>query len=224
MQLSLDRLDGVVFDMDGLLLDTEKVALACFEETWRAFNYKPDLELYTRCIGTTSSRTREILTEGYGPDFPYETIRERWNQRYEEILTKCPIPVKPGAVGLLGFLHQSRCRIALATSTEHGSAVSKLRKTGLHRFFSVIVGGDQVENGKPDPDIYLRACNLLDVAPARSLALEDSDNGVLSAYRAGLAVIQIPDLKAPAREIRDLGHVIVACLDDVRVMLANESY
>jgi len=215
MKIRLETYEGMVFDMDGLLLDTERIALDAFVDTCRHFDYEPDLEVYERCIGTNSRRTREILTRGYGADFPYEAVRRRWSQRYEEILTENPIPLKPGSMELLSFLQALPRPIALATSTKRESALRKLDKAGLGHFFSVMVAGDQVQNGKPDPEIYLKAAGLLDVSPARCLAFEDSDNGVLSAYRAGMTVIQVPDMKAPSRQVRDLGYTILTSLEDV---------
>jgi HAD superfamily hydrolase (TIGR01509 family) len=223
MELSLNSIDGVIFDMDGLLLDTERIAMSSFVATCREFDFEPDLDIYVRCIGTNSTKVKEILTQGYGRDFPYEEIRKKWSQRYEQTILEHPVPRKPGASALLAFLKQRRSSIGLATSTKHASAVKKLKQADLYPYFDVIVGGDQVEKSKPDPEVYQTVSRLLETAPARCLALEDSDNGVLSAHGAGMMVIQIPDLRAPSRKIRDLGHPVLASLDDVRVLFEKVS-
>ena len=224
MQLSLNKIDGVIFDMDGLLLDTERIALSSFVATCREFDFEPDVDIYVRCIGTNSAQTKEILTQGYGRDFPYEAIREKWSQRYEETITEHPVPEKPGASALLDFFRRAGLSIGLATSTTYASAVKKLTQSGLYPYFDIIVGGDQVRTGKPDPEPYLMVSRLLNIPPARCLALEDSDNGVLSAHGAGMRVIQIPDLKPPSRVVRDLGHPILSSLEEVQCFLGKEKH
>lgn len=223
MNRSLDTFRAVIFDLDGLLLDTEKIALSSFVATCREFDFEPDIDIYVRCIGTNSTKTKEILTQGYGRDFPYEEIRKKWSERYEETIAERPVPQKPGASALLDFLEQARLNIGLATSTKYASALAKLKQSGLYRYFDIIVGGDQVEKGKPDPEVYLTVSRLLNTPPARCLALEDSDNGVLSAYGADMTVIQIPDLKAPSRKVIDLGHPILDSLEDVRRLFESAS-
>jgi len=212
---------AVIFDMDGLLLDTERIALSTFLATCREFGFEPDIDTYVRCIGTTADRTRQILLEGYGTEFPYDRIREKWEVRYENTIAVHSAARKPGASALLEWLDGADIRVGMATSTRRKPAIRKLKQSGLLPYFSIIVCGDEVTRGKPDPEPYLTAADKLKTPPHCCLALEDSDNGVLSALRAGLHAIQIPDLKPPSQDIIDLGHPILPSLKEVRELLAS---
>jgi HAD superfamily hydrolase (TIGR01509 family) len=210
------KIKAVIFDMDGLLLDSESLSLATFVEACHEHNFEPDLKVYYRCIGTISSRTREILREGYGSEFPLEDITTAWKSKYQEQITQKPIPLKKGAIALLDYLHSLQIPQAIVTSSRSQNAMLKLNKAGIAAYFVFVLGGDQISRGKPDPEIYLTACQKLNLDPAHCLALEDSDNGVRAAGSAGLRVIQVPDMLAPCEEVRRLGHTIVQSLVEVR--------
>jgi HAD superfamily hydrolase (TIGR01509 family) len=218
LNIPLEKIRAVIFDMDGLLLDTERIALSTFLAACRACEFEPDLEVYVKCIGTNRERTKEILIQGYGDVFPYDRVQAEWGRAYEKAISSQAVPRKAGARSLLELLKRKRFRIGLATSTQSATAISKLEKTGLFAYFDVLIGGDRVKQGKPHPETYLAVARRLAVAPEACLALEDSDNGVLSATRAGMAVIQIPDLRAPSQSIVELGHPILASLDDVEAL------
>jgi HAD superfamily hydrolase (TIGR01509 family) len=211
---------AVVFDMDGLLLDTEMIALRAFKEACREQGLNPDLGVYYRCIGTTHARTREILQEGYGPNFPYDIISRTWNQKFTYQVENLPIPRKEGVDDLLKYLEQRAIRRVIVTSTRYPTAVKMLGNAGILGYFEFIIGGDQIQNGKPHPEIYLAACQKLGEIPSDCLALEDSENGVKSATAAGLVVIQVPDLVLPSAEFRSLGHMILRSLNDVQQYLS----
>jgi len=206
----------VIFDMDGLLLDSEKIALTTFIESCRDCHFEPDLEIYYRCIGTTSSQTRKILTEGYGRDFPFEDISALWSHKFQVATLAKTIPLKEGVLSLLQYLNQRGLKKAVVTSTRHEIAVRELSANHILSYFEFVIGGDQVARGKPAPDIYLTACQRFSEDPSGCLALEDSDNGVLAAHNAGLAVIQVQDILEPAPEIRALGHTLVQSLTEVK--------
>jgi HAD superfamily hydrolase (TIGR01509 family) len=212
---------AVIFDMDGLLLDSERVAMRTFVEACRELGFEPDVEVYYKCIGGNAERTRAILTQGFGDNFPFEAVDRLWHAKYHEESRTRPIPVKPGALELLNFLGHRDVRKAVVTSTRHDSARRMLANAGLAQFFEFVVGGDEIANSKPDPEIYLNACRRLDNEPSVCLALEDSDNGVLSAHAAGMTVIQVPDLLPPSAGVKALGHRIVASLADVEALLAG---
>jgi len=208
---------AVIFDMDGLLLDSEKIALATFEAACNQLGFIPDLSVYYRCIGTNAVRVQEILSREYGSR--YDDIAKIWKALYAAETLDKPVPLKSGARALLQELQQKGMRKAVVTSTDQEIAVRKLSNSRIMHYFDFVLGGDQVDRSKPDPEIYLAACRRLALEPSRSLALEDSDNGVLSAFRAGLEVIQIPDLKPPSPEIRSLGHPILRSLTEVADLL-----
>ncbi len=215
----MGKINAVIFDMDGLLLDTERIALTTFVDSCREFGYTPDLGIYYKCIGTTPSVTRQIFKDGYGDTFPLEAISARWVEKYREATLHHPIPLKPGVIDLLRYLEGNGMKKVVVTSTDQQTALRWLGNAGILHFFNFVLGGDQVQNGKPHPEIYLNACRRLKAKPAKCLALEDSDNGVLSATEAGLIVIQVPDLVQPSARVRALGHRIVKSLIEVETIL-----
>jgi HAD superfamily hydrolase (TIGR01509 family) len=217
----LKDIKAVIFDMDGLLLDTERVALETFLAACRENSFEPDLTIYYRCIGTTSVKTKGILTEGYGPDFPYQAVTTRWREKFNYEVFESGVPLKPGGLELLRFLEANQVRRAVVTSTNQTAAVKALRKAAIYDYFEFVLGGDQIADGKPHPAIYQKACIKLALPPQYCLALEDSDNGVRSASTAGLQVIQVKDLLEPAAEVRALGHHLVNSLTEVQDWLKD---
>ncbi len=207
--------DAVIFDMDGLLLDTEVIAMKTFEMACSAFDIKMNKSAYLQCIGSNANRTKEILIENYGPDFPSDKIFELWSEYYHDMAVKIPVSLKPGVTWLLNELKRRKISAAVATSTAYDIAIKKLKNADIFEFFKVIVTGNQVKLSKPQPDIYLKAAAKLNVDPSRCLALEDSENGVKAAYAARMTVFQIPDLAEPSDEIKTLGHTILKSLFDV---------
>lgn len=207
---------AAIFDMDGLLLDTERICMNCFMEAGRLIGYAVDPNVYLACIGTNHARSKSILIEGHGRDFPYEEISALWSERYLEKILENPIPIKAGALELLRDIVESGTPIALATSTAYEHAQIKLRNSKLYDYFDFIIGGDQVANGKPDPEIYLKAAAELNVAPSNCVAFEDSENGVRAALAAGIYVVQVPDLVVPSKELESMGHTILSSLGEFK--------
>ncbi|MFC2014742.1 HAD family hydrolase [Chloroflexota bacterium] len=213
---------AVIFDMDGLLIDSERIALSTFVEACRENNFEPDIDVYYKCIGTTSYQTKEILLDGHGSDFPFEMISPLWAKKYHDEVLNKPVPLKPGALSLLRHLEKEGVKKAVVTSTVQELALRKLTNAQIVQFFDFVLGRDQVSNGKPDPEIYLAACQKLGEEPADCLALEDSNNGVIAAFEAGLTVIQVPDLVEPSAQVRALGHKISESLVEVASILGVE--
>jgi HAD superfamily hydrolase (TIGR01509 family) len=206
--------------MDGLLLDSERLARDAFVRACEDHGYEADLVTYQQCIGSTYDKTRELIMAAYGEDFPYEAIDERWSHHYHARLAKGPVPVKDGALALLTHLRVREVPMALVTSTRRATAEEKLEATGLIRFFSSLICGGETERGKPDPDPYLAGAARLELEPSRCWAVEDSANGVRAAVSAGCTVFQVPDLVAPTAELERLGHQIVESLREVQAALS----
>jgi HAD superfamily hydrolase (TIGR01509 family) len=209
---------AVIFDLDGLLLDTERPALRAFDEACECMRLTLDRSIYLQCIGTTEFRTREILVEALGEAALYDELRRAWGERYA---LQGPASLKDGAVELLQTMNRSGVPIALATSTFYEKAMEKLRRAEILDYFNAIVTGDQVARGKPDPEIYLQAAMKLNALPGLCVAIEDSDNGVRAAHAAGMTVIQVPDLAPPADDVRALGHLVLESLRDVESRLES---
>lgn len=206
---------AIIFDMDGLLLDSERIALNAFTETLHHFDQEPDNELFKRCIGTNAEMSGKIIREGLQDKVDHAVFNKIWDQKYTEKTTDKPIPLKTGVTELLAQIKEIKIPAAVATSTKTHKAEHKLRNADILDVFSFIVGGDQVERSKPHPDIYLKAAEKLGANPRNCLAFEDSENGVKSAFAAGLTVVQVPDLVAPSPSLEHLGHIIVDSLLDV---------
>ncbi len=205
----------MIFDMDGLLLETEAIAMKAFEESCEAFGRTMRKDVYLQCIGTNEQRSREILKAGFGQDFPTEMIIKLWNEKYYKRAVEQPVPLKRGVKTLLNLLKENDIPAAIATSTAHKIAVKKLNNAKIFGYFREVVSGDMVLQSKPHPEIYLKAAEKINIKPEYCVALEDSETGVRAALAAGMKVFQIPDLIQPSAEFRQLGHTIVDSLEDV---------
>ena len=205
---------AVIFDMDGLMLDTEPR----YREAWmRAAAecgfYLAD-EVYCGVIGRTRTEGEQILREHFGPPFPLDRFRTAC-ERFEKIaLESTPLPKKPGLDELLEMLASRDIPMAVATSTTRDTAVAQLEATGLLRRFRTIATGDEIVNGKPAPDLFLLAARRLNTDPANCLVLEDSAAGVAAAHAAGMPVYMVPDLIPPSTETRQLATAVFSSLED----------
>lgn len=205
----MSRYAAVIFDMDGLLLDTERVVLRGFEAACDELGCVVGFDVFARMIGRNYRSSRPILEEALAGQVAIETF-EAVCRRHVQAIFEDGVPVKSGVVDLLARLRKIDMPMAVATSTETARAREKLKKAELLEAFQHVVGGDQVERSKPDPDIYLEAARRLSANPAASVSLEDSENGVRAAHAAGMTVIQVPDLIQPSDSLRMLGHTIAA--------------
>lgn len=205
--------------MDGLLLDSERLARDSFVQACTEVGWAPDLAVYDLCVGSTYEGTERILRTHFGADFPFEAVNERWGALYEARVLRQPVDLKSGALDLLVRLEELGIPRALATSTRRGIATAKLHNASLSEYFAHLVCGGETARGKPHPDPYLEAAGRLRVDPGLCWALEDSNNGVRAAHAAGLQVFQIPDLVPPSDEVRALGHIVVESLFDVLKLL-----
>ncbi len=214
-----DAILGVLFDMDGLLLDTERLYTAAFEQACAEHSWEIRHDVWARCVGTTDERSQEILRAGFGPDFPLKEVRVRFAEIASELHSKSLRPM-PGAVALLTKLREWRMPIGLVTSTNRVGAGIKIRRCGLDKYFTARVCGGEVRQGKPSPDPFVLGARLLGLAPANTLVLEDSNNGVRAGVSAGAQVIQIPDTVEPDPNIVALGHTIHSSLQQTLEVLS----
>ncbi len=204
---------AAIFDMDGLLLDTERVCMRVFQEACDVQKLPFYEEVYLSIIGRNAAGIETIFRKVYGKDL--ERLQHEWRVRYNAVVKHQAIPVKAGVVELLEWLREQGVPTAVATSTAKDVAKIKLELAGLSKYFNNLTTGCEVNNGKPDPEIYLLAATRLDVNPTKCLAFEDSNNGVRAAVAAKMSTYQIPDLVEPSDEVRKFGHSIVPSLHDV---------
>lgn len=206
---------AVVFDMDGILFDTERLCL----EAWKEFADEKGIEnvetALKGCIGLNRTDTQLFLAEFYGEDFPYEEFRVSVSEKMQKKMEK-EIPMLPGVRELLDYLVEKKVTIGLASSSRSEVIKSHIARVGLTDYFQIIVGGDMIEHSKPLPDIYLIACEKLGVAPQEAYAIEDSPNGIRSAYSAGMKAIMVPDLIEPTTEMEEKATVILPSLFAVK--------
>jgi HAD superfamily hydrolase (TIGR01509 family) len=190
---------AVIFDMDGLLLDTERPVKDLWLQAARSRGWEIRLETVLRTTGVDEGSTRRIMMEDYGPAFPYEEIRSELRILFRKEAEEKGIGWRPGLPVILDKLEGLRIPFGIATSTKKETALWKLEKARLEGRFTVIACGDEVERGKPAPDIFLLAARRLETAPEFCLGLEDSPAGLRALGAAGIPSIFIKDMvEAPA--------------------------
>ncbi len=195
---------NIVFDMDGVLINSEALILDAWKEVAAGAGI-PDIEhTLLQCIGITAPETEALFFRTYGKDFPYEKYKEDAAQIFQRYTRENGLPVKPGVYELFAFLKENDYRIGLASSTREAVVREEMKSIGLLDYFHVIVCGDMVSHSKPHPEIYLKACELLGAEPSACYAVEDSPNGIRSAFRAGMKPLMVPDLVLPDAEIKGL--------------------
>ena len=211
----LSRPAAVVFDMDGLLFDTETLSQAAFVAAASETGQQFPSDLFFRLIGGTWPDDRTLLLDHCGASFPVDAFQVIWKRQFD-LLVETSLTLKPGALALLGTLDELRIPRAIATSSSLDSVRHHLGALGLTGRFDAIVARGDYAAGKPAPDPYLRAAERLGVEPRLCLALEDSFNGIRSAAAAGMIAVMVPDLLQPTPEIRALCSFIADDLLAVR--------
>ena len=208
---------AVIFDMDGLMLDSERAIIACLAEAARERGHDLPELLWLSMVGHSEAVCRHLLDEAVG-EAERERILRRSHVLYDAVVA-AGMPHRPGIIEMLDFLQVQGIPRAVATSTRRPLALKKLEAAGLLTRFDAICTSSDVEHPKPAPDIYLLAARSLGIEPSRCLVLEDSPTGGRAALAAGMYPIQIPDLLVPDDAVRALGHLILPSLDDARLLL-----
>lgn len=185
---------AVVFDMDGVLFDTEKLGFAAWDYASEKMNIPPASELAYETLGMNVAAVDKVLKVHYGTDFDIKRFRAVCREYTYDYFKKHGVPQKPHLIESLKSLRSGGFKIALASSTGREGVYRNLKDADIEKYFDAVVCGDMIEKSKPEPDIYLKAAETLGVIPAECFAVEDSKNGILSAYSAGMKVIMVPDL------------------------------
>lgn len=214
---------NVIFDMDGVIFDTERLYLECIRPAAEKYGLAGFDEVAHACIGRTDVETKKLMREAFGEDAPLEAVEQEafkvFQKRYEEE----GLPVKDGAVELLEYLKRAGARIAIGSSTAHDVVEMELRDAGLLQYFDALACGDMVEHSKPEPDVFLLAAEMLQESIADCIIIEDSFNGVIAARRAGATVFMVPDLLEPTEEIRAMADKVFGSLIEVKEWLEAQT-
>lgn len=211
---------AVVFDMDGVIFDSERAVMQCWEEVASRHNIPNIEKAILACTGTTMVRTREIMLNLYGADFPYDEYARESSAIFHSRYDGGRLPMKPGVKELLTFLKEHDKKIALASSTRQQVVTDELRDAGVIEYFDRIICGDMVSRSKPAPDIFLKACEELNISPSDSYAIEDSYNGIRAAHAGGLHPIMVPDLLPADEEMQSLAEIVLPNLTSIMEYLA----
>ena len=215
-------MDAVIFDLDGLLADTEIISLKVYQELLEDFGIPFTEDTYSReYSGHREEENVQRFLDTYDLPWNFDQTLEKVYELEARILAK-GVNLKKGAKNLLAFLQREGIPIALATSSVESRARMILDSNGILSLFDYLVFAKDVKRSKPYPDIFLKACSDLNVLPENCLVLEDSEAGIEAAYRAGIPVICIPDLKMPAQSFLNKTEQVFQDLDDVRDYLESK--
>ena len=212
---------AVVFDMDGVIFDSEVKVVECWKVIADKYNI-PDIEATCiDCMGQNQAMAKEKFLAKYGDDFPYVEYKKEMSNLFHSRYDNGRLPMKPGVVELLTYLKAQGKLIALASSTRKEVVTRELRDAGVLDYFDEVICGDMVSKSKPEPDIFLEACEELGVEPEEAYAVEDSHNGIRAAEAGGLMPIMVPDLMPVTDEMKELSLVILDSLLEVKIYLEN---
>lgn len=211
---NLPKSTAAIWDMDGTLFDTERLALECGEEICNTDGYPNARDTLIKLIGRTAKDSDDIIRADFGQHVDTHELRQRKHVLIDERIERHGIPVKPGVRPTLHWLAERGIPSAVASSTHQATVLSHLEREKLLEFFQLVIGGDQIQRGKPHPEIFLTAAERLKVRPEHCVVFEDSYNGVIAAHEAGMRVVMIPDLIPPNAEILDRVHHTLRSLED----------
>ena len=216
------NMKAVIFDMDGVIFDSERLVLEGWLELGKKYGI-PDIDkVFPKCIGSNAVASKQIFLDYYGEDFPYDTYKQETSADYHAKYDGGRLPMKRGIKELLQFLKENGYHIGLASSTRYEVVRQQLEDAGILSYFETLTCGDMVKKSKPEPDIFLKAAETLGVHPQDCIVIEDSYNGIRAASRACMFPIMVPDMIAPDEEMEQLAKAIFSDLYEVRDFLSKK--
>jgi HAD superfamily hydrolase (TIGR01509 family) len=218
------QIHAVIFDMDGLMLDSEPLYRAAWQKAAADCGFALSDAQYSRYVGRRNEEAEEFLFEDFGSKFPVDRFRIALGKQETRLFAAAAVQKKGGVEELLSLLDWRQVPKAVATSTNRDKAAGRLSAAGLVNRFDVLATGDEVVNGKPSPELFLLAAQRLNIAPSRCLVLEDAEPGVIAAHRAEMQVYMVPDLKLPSASVEQLANGIFDSLIAVALELELTSF
>ncbi|WP_147533394.1 HAD family hydrolase [Bacillus marasmi] len=211
------NIELVIFDMDGLMFDTERIGHLAWERVAAKYQFSYSIDITKRFIGRNYDAIMAVLKDAFGENAPVELWHsESWKERKNIFEENGTLGLKPGLIEILNFFKEMNIKMAVASSSRHSDIVSHLQHEGVNEYFDFVIGGDEVKESKPNPEIFLKPCEALNILPENSLVIEDSYNGFLAARAAGIPVMIVPDLVEPKEDVLKEAAGVFPSLHEVR--------
>lgn len=217
----MKMIKGIIFDMDGLLIDSEASTYKLYQKVFIEHGLTLDKNFYLDLLGTNEAKIIRSIAEVFNSENEARLIVNKVHEELNTLFEVEGVPVKTGVFKLLNYLEKHSIKKAVATSSSRQRAIKILKSAGLYDFFDVIVCGDEVSVGKPNPEIFIKATNELCLVPEEVLVFEDSENGIKGAYAGGMHVVNIPDLKHPSPYIHKYANKIINNLEESIVYIKS---
>lgn len=212
---------AIIFDMDGLMIDSERVTFECYQERLKDMNLTMDEEFYKTLLGKPIKGIYQRFYDVYGNDFPIQNVIQDVHQLMAERFETEGVPVKKGLVELLHYLKDNNYKTIVATSSNRDRVDKILAQAKITEFFDDSICGDEVTKGKPNPEVFLKSCQKLGVNVDEAIVLEDSEAGIQASYDANIKVICIPDMKYPEKQYEEKTFKILKDLTEVTEYLKS---
>ena len=196
---------AIILDMDGTMFDTEPLWKIAFQKSGHDLGYNITEEIHTKTIGSNQTDLNKILEKEFGEEFPFEEFSTKYVENMKSIIEEYGVSIKPGLKELLDYLINNNYQIAIASSSSLMMIKNNLKKANIdENIFKTIVSGENFINGKPNPEIFLKTCELLNAEPKDTIVIEDSNNGIKAAFSAGCIPILIPDVDRIKEEVKSM--------------------
>lgn len=214
---------AVIFDMDGLMIDSERVTFEGYQHVLAKENLTMSEEKYKTLLGKPVKAVHDLFKEDYGPQYDVDQIIKDVHAYIAKRFETEGVPLKPGLVELLKYLKENNYKTIIATSSHRNRVDLIVKQAQIDQYFDDSICGDEVTKGKPNPEVFLKACQKLQVAPQDALVLEDSESGINAAYNAEIKVIGIPDMKYPEEKYVKMTYKIMDNLFQVKDFLEENN-
>lgn len=210
---------AIIFDMDGLMIDSERVTFDGYVIECQKLGYTMTKEFYKTLLGKPIKGIYELFKKEFGNDFPIEEVIQKVHQYMADLFETQGVPVKDGLISLLQYLKANNYKTIVATSSNRNRVDTILSLANIAQYFDDSICGDEVTKGKPNPEVFIKSCQKLGVTTEEAIVLEDSEAGIQAASSAGIKVICIPDMKYPEKEFEQKTYKIFNSLKNVEEML-----